>query len=460
MTEFPATEAPAVEIKALSKRYRRHRGGRVPLPFPFSSRKKPERPEAEDMTPDVDVDDLEEGDSDLEEVDERIEADEKEEEEERPDQAVWALRDVFLDVPPGTMLGFIGPNGSGKTTLLRILTRLTPPTQGTVILRGRAAPLIPSLPGVMLPGDSLRQNVVQVARFFGIPKEIAVARTEEVGELAELGDLLDQRVGALSRGELKRFAFAIALQLEPDILIADDVIAVGDKHFQQRCIEHIRTRVEEGLTALFASHNLDLIGDLCSETVLLEGGRIMEKGPTEAVIARYLGTSAASGSRVPAAGAIQSAELFSESGRAETALHVSEGALVEVVLDLPEAPTTVRCALALRSPDETARATQPAPVTLDDPGRYVISAVIPGDTLSGGVYRADVAAFEFTADGRQPLGRVKDAFEFEVFGIPDGPDLSGTPDVDFVRGAPAKRRLDLTWSVAPADDPVASIHEA
>ena len=454
MTGSGSTEAPAVEIRALSKRYRGRAGGMVPLPFPFRARRTANQREAEDLTSDVELDDLEEDESGPDEVDEQIQP---EVEQERPDRVVWALRDVSLAVARGTMVGLVGPNGSGKTTLLRILTRLTPPTEGTVTVRGRAAPLIPSLSGVMLPRETLRRNVVQVARFYGIPKETAVARTEAVAELAELEHQLDSRVGALSTGELKRFAFAIALQLEPDILAADEVIAVGDKHFQQRCIEHMRARVAQGMSVLFASHNLGQIRELCSEAVLLEEGRLVEHGPSAAVLARYVPSS-----RGPArgTGAIQSADVFSAKGSPETSLHLSEDAVVEIVLDLPKAPASVRCALSLRSEERIARATQPAPMTLDDPGRYVVSAFIPGGTLAGGVYRADVAAFEFTADGRQPLGRVKDAFELEVFGIPDGPDLSQAPDVDFVPGAPAKRRLDLTWSVAPADDPVASIHEA
>jgi lipopolysaccharide transport system ATP-binding protein len=464
------TPEPAVEVEGLTKRYR-GRDGRswVPVPSFFRGRGRPGIGERPDLPiPDVDIDD--DADPVMDEPDE----DEEEVDEERPGHPVVALSEVSLKVAPGTTLGIVGPNGAGKSTLLRVLTRLTPPTEGTAVLRGRVAPLVPGLSGVMLPRDSLRSNVVHVAQFLGIPKSVATARIDAVAEFAELQNHLHQRVSSLSPGQLNRFAFAIVLQLEPDILIADDMIAVGDRSFQQYCLEHIRRRADRGLTVLFASHRLDLVRSLCREAILMDAGRIVERGPVRAVVDRYEATSFTrhaprggngdgGGSPLGGGGPLLSAGLFSTAGRPATALHASEGGLIEILLDVAQAPATIRCILGLHSPEIMARATQPTPFTASEPGRYVVSAYVPAGALGNGVYRADVAATGFTAEGRRPLGRLRDAFELEVYGIVDEADDSIDEADDSIAeaddsavlsmaAAPSKRRLDLTWSVSRIDD--------
>jgi lipopolysaccharide transport system ATP-binding protein len=420
----------------------------VPLPTPFGGRPSDERPPAEVEDIDIDIDD---DDAEVEGIDEDEDGAREVGEH---DQDIWALRDVSLDVAPGTMLGIVGPNGSGKSTLLRVVTRLTPPTKGTVLLRGRAAPLVPSLPGVMLPGESLRRNVIQVASFYGIPKQVAVARTDAIAELAEIEELLDQRVNTLSRGLLQRFAFAIALQLEPDILVADDTIAVGDKHFQSRCIEHIRGRVEEGLTVLFATHQLDRVRDLCSEAVLMEAGRLVARGPTDEIVDRYealRGAARAGGSSEAGAppghhGVIRSAGFFTMAGQPADSLHVSESGLLEIHVELSEAPVTFRCAVTLQGDEVSARAIQPATFTAEEPGLYVVSALMSPRTLGEGIHRAHVAVSEFTDDGTRSLGVVKDAFDLEIHGISDSGEGA---DLSHGEIGPVKRQIRLRWSVAP-----------
>jgi ABC-type polysaccharide/polyol phosphate transport system ATPase subunit len=455
------TEPPAIVIEGLTKRYRaRSERNLVPVPQLFRDRGRPGRGERIDSPiPDLELDD--DDDTGIDALDEADaeEPEEDEDAEERSDEPVVALDEVSLSIAPGTALGVLGPNGSGKSTLLRIITRLTPPTAGTVSIRGRVASLIPSLPGLMLPRDSLRRNVIQVAQFYGIDREFAAARTDTVAEFAGLEGLLDQRVGSLSAGQLKRFGFAVTLLLDPDILVADDVIAVGDKGFQQQCMEHIRAETARGLTLLFASHRLDLVGDLCEEAILLDRGRIVERGPISGAVEAYesmsletrpaeAGEGRGAARSQADAGPLRSAAAFSAAGDAVTGLQPSEAGLIEILIDVSEPEATIRCTLAFQSTDAVVRATQSTPFTASEPGQYVVSAYLPAGALGDGVYTVDVAADGYFAEGRQRLGRLRGAVDLEVYAIPDDEDLEDGPPVENA----SKRRLDLTWNVARVEE--------
>lgn len=430
----------AVEIANLTKCYRREQEGRRWIPAGLTPRKRAKERREEAMI-DIDIDDVDE---------EGIEDDERDEPE-RPSRTVMALRDITLAVPTGTALGIVGSNGSGKTTLMRILGRLTPPTEGTIVTYGRVAPLVPSLPGLMLPRESLRRNVVQVAQFYGIAKAEAVGRTEAIVDLAEMKALLDQPVYALSRGELQRFAFALALELDPATLIADDVITVGDRHYQQRGITHIQEQLSRGLTIVFASHQLEQVRRLCTRVVHLEEGEIVDDGPCEEVLGRYergLKVARGSGGGDLGTDGVVGAGVFTAAGRPTEALHVEEAGLVEMVVDIVEAPAAVRCALSLKADDHWARATQPQPVDIEAPGRYVFSALIPAGALAPGSYRADVSAVDFSAVGRRSLGVRRHAFPLEVY---DLDERLGEGKGDLT-GGPGKSSLRLAWSVTRAAD--------
>jgi len=442
-----ASAALAIEVEGLSKRYRGHRP-RLAWLSRFGPGDEPRR--RDDAVADLDDDVVGSLDDD----------DEGETAPPVGDQLVWALRDLSFGVAAGTTLGVIGANGSGKSTLLRVLTRLTPPTTGTVILRGRVAPLVPSLPGLMQRRNSLERNVAQVARFYGIPVDEALSRVDAVVEFAELEEHADEPAAALSRGEMQRFAFATAVKLNPDILIADETIVVGDHHFQQRCREELGRQAQQGLTVVFATHQLDLIEELCDEALLLDAGRIVERGATAEIIRQYtqggyrtkaqaagrIGDEPESGAADVGNGPVRSARMYSTTGRPITDLHHSEEAVVEIVLELPEAPATVRCTLALRGPAGIRRAAQPAPFTATEPGRYLVSAYLPAGTLESGTYSGGVVALGFTSEGRHQLGALRDAFSVDVFG--------GTTRASASADAPAwpeKRQLALSWSVARSD---------
>jgi lipopolysaccharide transport system ATP-binding protein len=432
-----------IEILGVTKRYR-GQGPRHLVQIPGRPGRWYDRRVRRDAEAEVEVD----LDGDLGVDDDEVDDVVVDREPPPSDLDIWALRGVTLDIRPGTLLGIIGPNGAGKTTLLRILTRLTPPTGGRVVLRGRVAPFVPSLPGFMLPKDSLRRSVGQIAQFYGLPKALALQRTDRIVELAELTQSLDQRVESLSRGELQRFAFAIAVELEPAVLVADDALAVGDKHFQQVCLAEIRRRVDAGLAVVFASHDLDLVVKMCDEVALLEEGIVVEHGSPQAIVDRYVyGTASppTGGASSGDACAISSSGIFTITGRPTRSVHTSEAALVETEVVVDQAPTKLRCTLSLRGPDVIMRAVQPAPVEIATAGRYVVSAYLPAGALPVGRYRADVAAIALANGVRHPLGVLREAFSFDVFttsAIAEAPQSAGTP---------TKRQLPLVWSASAAD---------
>jgi lipopolysaccharide transport system ATP-binding protein len=199
----------------------------------------------------------------------------------------WALQGVDLEVERGETFGIIGHNGAGKSTLLKILSRITPPTRGEADLIGRVGALLevgtgfhPELTGrenVFLNGAILNMSRTEIARKF-----------DEIVEFADVAQFIDTPVKRYSSGMQLRLAFAVAAHLEPEILIIDEVLSVGDLAFQQRCLGRMETVAREGRTVLFVSHNLTAVSKLCSRSMLLEGGRPIAIGASNDVIAEYV----------------------------------------------------------------------------------------------------------------------------------------------------------------------------
>ncbi len=206
---------------------------------------------------------------------------------------LWAVRDVTLDIPRGEVIGFIGRNGAGKSTLLKLLARITRPTTGRITMRGRVASLLEVGTGFNMDLTG-RENVYQSGAILGMRSAEITRRFDEIVAFSEVEHFLDTPVKHYSSGMYVRLAFAVAAHLETEILIVDEVLAVGDAAFQKKCLGRMDAAANQGRTILFVSHHMPTVQGLCSRAVLIEGGRItMDAAPTD-VIARYLGNRDAS----------------------------------------------------------------------------------------------------------------------------------------------------------------------
>ena len=204
----------------------------------------------------------------------------------------WALKDVNFEIKEGEVVGIIGRNGAGKSTLLKILSRITEPTAGRVLLRGRVGSLLEVGTGFH-PELTGRENIYLNGAILGMTRREIAKKFDEIVAFAEVERFLDTPVKRYSSGMYVRLAFAVAAHLEPDILIVDEVLAVGDAEFQKKCLgkmDDVSRR--EGRTVLFVSHNMGVIGKLCPSTVWLDRGSIRQNGKTAAVIREYLSQGA------------------------------------------------------------------------------------------------------------------------------------------------------------------------
>jgi lipopolysaccharide transport system ATP-binding protein len=211
--------------------------------------------------------------------------------QETEEASIWALRDVSLNVQEGEVLGLIGRNGAGKSTLLKILSRITEPTEGRALIRGRVASLLEV--GTGFHGDLTgRENVFLNGSILGMRREEIRRRFDEIVAFSEVERFIDTPVKRYSSGMYMRLAFAVAAHLEPEILIVDEVLAVGDVHFQRRCMGRMKEVASSGRTVLFVSHNLAAIERLSAAVAWIDGGRIAAfDRDVRAVLNSYLGAS-------------------------------------------------------------------------------------------------------------------------------------------------------------------------
>jgi lipopolysaccharide transport system ATP-binding protein len=199
----------------------------------------------------------------------------------------WAIRDISLTINTGEVVGFVGRNGAGKSTLLKILSRVTEPTTGVARLHGRVGALLEV--GTGFHGElSGRENIFLNGAILGMSRRDIQRRFDEIVEFSEVGRFLDTPVKRYSSGMYVRLAFAVAAHLEPEILLVDEVLAVGDAAFQRKCLGKMEEVAGEGRTVLFVSHNMTTITSLCSRAYLLEGGEVVHEGEARSVVHRYL----------------------------------------------------------------------------------------------------------------------------------------------------------------------------
>ncbi len=195
----------------------------------------------------------------------------------------WALRDVSFDIEPGQSVGLIGPNGSGKTTLLKMIAGILRPTSGRVLTRGRIAALL-ELGAGFHPELTGRENVYLNAAFLGLSRKETDKVYDDIVAFAELPDFMENQVKFYSSGMLVRLGFAVAVHVDPAILLVDEVLAVGDEAFQHKCLDRVRRFQRDGRTIIFVTHAVDLVRQICDRAVMLDHGSIHSQGAPDQVV--------------------------------------------------------------------------------------------------------------------------------------------------------------------------------
>ncbi len=263
------------------------------------------------------------------------------------DETIWALKDVSFEVKRGEVLGIIGRNGAGKSTLLKILSRITEPSEGCVELRGRVGSLLEVGTGFHSELSG-RENVYLNGAILGMKRVEIDRKFEEIIAFAGVERFLDVPVKHYSSGMYMRLAFSVAAHLETEIVLVDEVLAVGDAAFQRKCLGKMQDVAGEGRTVLFVSHNMDVIQQLCGRALLIRAGRLYRDGETESVVAEYLSDAVSSDigdfdySHHPARSAkyaaiITRVRLGSQDGGATTLFYPDDSMRIDLTLD-PRAP--------------------------------------------------------------------------------------------------------------------------
>jgi ABC-type polysaccharide/polyol phosphate transport system ATPase subunit len=205
----------------------------------------------------------------------------------RPREPFWALRDITLGVRRGEIVGIIGPNGSGKSTLLRILVGISPPTTGKASIHGRYAALL-ELGAGFHPQATGRENAYLNALFMGLPKREAREKVPEIIEFSGLKEFADQPMRTYSSGMYVRLGFSVAVHVRPEILVIDEVLAVGDAEFQQKCFEHFATLKESNTTIVLVTHVVSTLSEFADRVILLERGQVVRDGEPTDVVNEYV----------------------------------------------------------------------------------------------------------------------------------------------------------------------------
>jgi len=324
---------------------------------------------------------------------------------------IWALRDISFDLMQGQVLGIIGRNGAGKSTLLKILSRVTEPTEGYAEIHGRVGSLLEVGTGFH-PELTGRENIYLNGAILGMKRVEIEAKFDEIVDFAEVRKFIDTPVKRYSSGMYLRLAFAVAAHLEPEILVVDEVLAVGDAEFQQKCLGKMSDVAKEGRTVLFVSHNMSAILRLTQETLVLDKGQIVLRAPTPEAVDFYMTSNMArSGEHIwdeTAAGQDSpfqpcALRVLDHQGRIADRVASTEGCTVEFEYELYKPLTGLRVGLYVNSSrgesvftsfdtDDPARYEQ---FTERAAGRYISRCTIPADLMNGGTFVLGVNASSF-----------------------------------------------------------------
>jgi lipopolysaccharide transport system ATP-binding protein len=354
-------------------------------------------------------------------------------------EEIWALKDVSLEIGEGEVLGVIGRNGAGKSTFLRILTRITTPTSGRAEIRGRVGSLLEVGTGFH-PELTGRENVYLNGSVLGMKRREIQRKFPEIVEFSGVEQFIDTPVKRYSSGMSVRLAFAVAAHLEPEILLVDEVLAVGDDEFQRRCLGRMEDLSESGRTVVFVSHQMQAVAQLCDRAVLLQKGSVVMDGPSDDVVAHYLQTVGGSGSTrewhdlhdAPGDDLVRlrSLRVVDEHRAVVKAHDVRRQVGIEiafVVLQSDGPPVFPKIKLSdgrrnvvFNAMDTSRRWLKPA---LE--GEYVSTAWVPGNLLNEGLITVEAGVSSLGPLKLHPHAGVTDAVSFHVQDLGDGDTAKG-----------------------------------
>jgi len=372
---------------------------------------------------------------------------------------IWALRDVSFDVERGQIVGIIGPNGAGKSTLLKILSRITEPTAGRVEIHGRVGSLLEVGTGFH-PELTGRENIYLSGTFLGMRKAEIDAKLDAIIAFSEIEQFAETPVKHYSSGMYVRLAFAVAAHLEPEILIVDEVLAVGDAAFQRKCLSKMEDVRQHGRTVLFVSHNMSAITRLCQRAILISGGTVQQDGPAAQVTSSYLLNSLrTTAERVwpdPATAPgddvvrIRRIRVRSAEGGTIESADIRRPVGIEMVYDVLKPGYSLApryeffnesglCIFSTHGIDSDWR-TRPRSM-----GRLVSTAWVPGNFLAEGTLLVAVRVFSPDPVKTHFYGR--DLIAFQVVDSLDGDSARG----DWEGAIPGVVRPRLEWTTTPID---------
>jgi lipopolysaccharide transport system ATP-binding protein len=371
---------------------------------------------------------------------------------------VWALKDVSFDLEEGKVLGIVGRNGAGKSTLLKILSRVTEPTTGTVVVRGRVGSLLEVGTGFH-PELTGRENIYMNGAILGMKRAEIDRKFDEIVDFSEVSQFIDTPVKRYSSGMYLRLAFAVAAHLEPEILVVDEVLAVGDAEFQKKCLGKMGDVAQQGRTVLFVSHNMSAILRLTQEAIVLNKGQMLLRAPTQQAVDFYLSSGQAqAGERLWEADEIPAASqpfrpialrVKNRSGQVVDTIRSTEPVTIEFEYQLDAPVTGLRVGFYLSTMRGEYVLTS---FDTDEPhlfekydtrsaGRYVSRAEIPADFFNEGRYSLGVNASSF---GVRRYFMDENALAFNV-------DISGAPGTHWPEPRVGPIRPRLNWKIEKLD---------
>ena len=319
-------------------------------------------------------------------------------------ETLWALRDVGFEICAGDVVGLIGHNGAGKSTLLKILSRITDPSEGSAEIEGAVGSLLEVGTGFH-PELTGRENIFLNGAILGMKRADITARFDEIVSFAETEAFLDTPLKKYSSGMYLRLAFAVAAHLQPDILIVDEVLAVGDAAFQRKCLGKMGDVAKQGRTVLFVSHNMGAVRSLCTRALVFSAGRMMFDGLTEEAISYYLTRTAAragdneglivfEGDADPTAElALRAIRLTDSVGQVRALFDSTDAIRVEIDYEVRARVRGLRAILQVTTQEGEQAFVSTDHVTRDPeqaPGRYRTTCVVPGGLLNRRLYMVGV----------------------------------------------------------------------